>query len=121
MEKSYVGMANCFFCNKPSMILIDRRLRNTLPMNVGVIDMTPCSECRSYMDKGVILISIKDDTKEEDMKGPQPNPYRTGGWVVMTDEAVERLFPTEFSKAAIKMRFMFIEDSVWNHLKIPRG
>lgn len=121
MDKSYVGMTNCFFCNEPSMILLDRRLKNTLPRNCGVVDMTPCSKCDGYMQQGVILISISDDTTKEDMKGPMPNPYRTGGWVVVTREYVERAFSGSMLDFALSNKFMFITDEAWDAIGLPRG
>jgi hypothetical protein len=120
-EKSYVGMAQCFFCNEDSVILLDRRLKNSLPMRVGVIDMTPCNKCADLMKKGIILISISNDTTEEQMQGPMPNPYRTGGWCVVTQDAVERAFDGKFREFAIEKRFLFINDEAWEHLGLPKG
>jgi len=121
-DKSYVGMARCYFCGEPSTILLDRRLKDSLPHDAGVIDMQPCSKCAEYMKHGIILMSISDDTTEEQMKGPIPNPYRTGGWCVVKDEAVKRIFE-ESSKIlafTLEHRFAFITDSAWNLLSLPR-
>ena len=121
-EKSHVGMAKCFFCLEPGMILLDRRLKKSLPRDCGVVDMTPCSKCNDYMKQGIILISISDDTTKEDMKGPIPNPYRTGGWVVVKQEAVERFGVGDaLLDFAIKHRFAFIADAAWLHLGLPMG
>lgn len=129
-EKSYVGMSNCYFCGKPNQVLIDKRLRNTLTSNMGVIDMTPCSECDGHMRKGIIVISIADDTTAEEMKSKKiekygkvvgslpPNPVRTGGWAVITQEYAERITegqPT-YRKFALEKRFMFITSEAWNLL-----
>ena len=133
MEKSYVGMTQCYFCLGDKDILLDRRLRNSLPRQVGVTDMSPCSECEDYMAQGIILISISDDTTEEDMKGEPimkhgrevgmspPNPYRTGGWCVVREEAVERIFSGDYLKFALAKRFCFIVDEAWDKLGLPRG
>jgi hypothetical protein len=101
------------------MILLDRRLKNTLPRNCGVVDLTPCSKCSEYMVKGVIVVSIKNDTTEESMKGPIPNPYRTGGWAVVTDDFVKRAFTGVPLEAALKNRFMFVTDEAWIRLGLP--
>ena len=129
MEKSHVGMSNCYFCGKAgATILLDRRLRPTLEREVGVIDMTPCSECSDYMKQGIIVMSIADDTTADEMKSKEiekygrvvghspPNPYRTGGWAVVKQEAVERFADGEYLDFAIQKRFMFITSSAWNML-----
>ena len=130
MEKSYVGMSNCYFCGKAgSTLLLDKRLRPTLEREVGVIDMEPCSECAGYMKQGIIVMSIADDTTPEEMKGEEienrfgrvvgrkpPNPYRTGGWAVVKQEAVERFADGEYLKFAVEKRFMFITSTAWNQL-----
>ena len=79
-DKSYVGMFNCFFCGGAAGVLLDRRLKNTLPHNVGVINREPCSKCAEYMKQGIILISVKNND----------STYRTGGWWVVKEEAVRR-------------------------------
>lgn len=125
-EKSHVGMANCYFCGEPSIILLDTRivkgeLNKSLPRDCGVVNMEPCSKCEKLMDAGVILITVKsesfDDIERErqdfladrnNYDGPAgnlkkpfiPNPYRTGGWFVVRDEMLERM-REDVSDAAI--------------------
>ena len=113
-ELSYVGMNTCYFCNEPSEILLDRRMRNTLPRNVGVMNMRPCTKCEDLMKQGILLISIKNDTQG-------PNPYRTGGWVIIKQEAIERMLDGHFLKFALEHRFMFINDEVWDAMGLPRN
>ena len=121
MEKSHVGYNNCYFCGKINEILLDRRLRKTLHSNMGVMNMRPCNECAEYMEQGIILMSIRDSTTAEEMKGPIPNPYRTGGWIVIRQEALERIFQGEYLESALKHRFAFITDEAWDRLGFPRG
>lgn len=119
-EKSHVGMFNCYFCGEAAGVLLDRRLQKTLPSDVGVIDTTPCSKCKNLMKKGIILISIKDDTTEEEMHKKIPNPYRTGGWAVITENAFLRIFDGDMQKWGLKHRFLFITDGAWDMIKLPR-
>lgn len=138
MTKSYVGMTNCFYCNGAKDILIDRRLKDSLETYVGVVDTEPCNECNQWMQKGVILISIKNETTEEEMKPVvkevrgrygrteevtlPPNPYRTGKWAVIKDEAIERWpVPQELIDYALNHRFMFLTDEVWERFGLPEG
>ena len=112
-ELSHVGMNTCYFCNEPSEVLLDRRLKKTLPRNIGVMNMRPCTKCEDLMKQGILLISIKNDTQG-------PNPYRTGGWVIIKQEAVERMFNGDFLKFALEHRFMFINDEAWDAMGLPR-
>ncbi|MHC4951494.1 MAG: hypothetical protein ACYTEU_11005, partial [Planctomycetota bacterium] len=96
-------MTNCYFCNEPDSILLPgsatKKFKEAglaaedgeMKPNIGVLDMTPCSKCADFMKKGIILISIKDDTTEKQMKASISNPYRTGAWCVVKQEAVERM------------------------------
>ena len=79
MEKSYVGMGVCYFCGKPKEIILDRRIRNVLP-KTACYNQEPCDECKKLMKLGVIVISVRDGEKG-------PDPYRTGRWFVVKDEA----------------------------------
>lgn len=60
------------------------------------------------MKKGTIFISVKDGESGD-------NPYRTGGWIVLKQEAVDKLFKDKPPKIA------FVEDTLWDNLGFPRG
>jgi hypothetical protein len=70
------------------------------------------------MKQGIILITIdgaKSDPGWE--KSDMPNPYRTGGFFVVKEEAVERLFSHQEALAfAKKHRWLFIEHEVAEQL-----
>src|SRR6185503_11177954 len=104
--KQFVAMPNCFFCNESKdEILLSRRLEDISALDNKVIDMEPCTKCRDFMSQGVIFCSVKDG----EMTSNPNNPYRTGGWWVMKEEAAVRIFPEYDFK---KNRFVFIEDSL---------
>jgi hypothetical protein len=105
-------------------IVLDRRLKNSLPMNCGVINDEPCNDCKKWMEQGIIFISINDNTTDEEMRskdGMPPNPYRTGKWAVIKDEAVKQLINGTMLDFALKHRFIFITDGAWNAIGIPVG
>lgn len=52
---------------------------------VGIADHF-CEECDGYAKQGIIIVTI-DESKTEDRK----NPWRTGGFFVVTDSYIERL------------------------------
>lgn len=112
---SHVGMANCYLCNKPKSVLLDRRLRNTLPKN-AVYDKEPCDQCKDYMKQGVIIIGVRDNEQDHE------NPYRTGEWAVIKPEAVERMpLNEEVKKDVLNKRVMFMEQSVIKKLGLDKA
>ena len=142
-EKSHVGMARCFFCGKEDQILLETRfdpatghLRQTLPRDCGVVNMIPCHECEGYMKQGILLMSVRAGEMnvvekerydhEIAMKGERhprpfiPNPFRTGGWCVVKQEAVERMLVEPLLSQVLRCRWCFVEDDVWNAVGLPR-
>lgn len=77
----------------------------------------PCDNCKEMMKIGVILISI-DDKKTKD----ENDPYRTGGWVVVREAAIHRIFPAgEKRDRLLEERAGYLTDEVWDAIKLPRG
>jgi hypothetical protein len=66
------------------------------------------------MKRGIILVSIRDGESESG----SDNPYRTGGWIVVTEDAIKRICtdPSHF----LEKRFGFVEDTMWDYLGFPR-
>lgn len=115
-DRSHVGMSVCFYCGKDDAVILHRRLAQVLPRR-AVYDKRPCKECASHMEQGVILISVDEEKSGGDMK----NPYRTGGFAVVRDEAIERMVnPPELRKQILEARVAFIPDEVWKHLGLPQ-
>lgn len=84
----------------------------------AVYNREPCAKCAEYMKQGIILISADPDKSEDN------NPWRTGGWCVVKEEFVQRLkslMQAELVDRSLECRFAFIEDQVWDSLKLPRG
>lgn len=109
-ERSHVAMTLCYLCNEPKDILLHRQLRPVL--QTGVYDKEPCDKCKEYMRQGIILISVKDGESGD-------NPYRTGIWVVVREEAVKHMFEgQEILNSVLQRRMSFIEDTVCERLGI---
>lgn len=118
-----VALTRCFYCGEGDRILLNKVLTEHMAKRVEsahncVLDMEPCNKCKELMGKGVILITIdvaKSDPNwntnpDADKSNWMPNPYRTGGFFVITDDAVKRIIDNEEMAAwALKHRFMFIE------------
>ena len=112
-DKSYVGMMNCFFCNKPKGVILDRRIRETLPKN-AVYDKEPCDECKELMKSGIIIISVRDGESGD-------NPYRTGFWCVVKEQMIKDLISDEqFKNDILNKRVLFIEDSTVEQIGLKK-
>lgn len=126
----------CFYCQKPKEVVLlgamspDRRDKlfgpghsshSDTPYSAeapreAVYNMEPCDECNDFMEKGIIFISV-DPAKSGD---DHLNPWRSGGWCVVTENAVQRLFTGTRLSSVMHRRFVFVEDEVWNKIGLPR-
>ena len=125
MKKSHVALTRCFFCGEADKILLASKYYNTKegmepvhdlePLNNKVVDLDPCPKCTDWMKKGIILIGFDPKLSEPNWnKGGIPNPYRTGQFTVLKEEAFDRIFhggkdAAEFAK---KHRWIFVEEEV---------
>lgn len=105
----------CFFCNEPkNEIVLPGRLPGDVeaPRNV-VWNHVPCSTCEEHMGNGIIIISVRDGETGN-------NPYRTGGWAVVKDDAVSRLIGNaELLQQVLAKRVMFMENKTWEQIGLP--
>jgi len=123
MDKSHVGMTRCFYCGEHDKILLDKRLRGTLPRDCGVVDMEPCAKCEDYMKQGIMLIEINEPKDGKipiheltDRRGnivqKIPNPDRTGRMSVIREEAYNNIFVGEAGELGRKYRWTFVSKEV---------
>lgn len=110
-----VALTKCYFCQKDDQIILNTRLTpecasSVEAMNGKTLNLEPCRECAGYMEQGIILITI-DPAKSGAgwEKAALPNPYRTGGWFVLREAAVARMFTGEALAFALKHRWIFIK------------
>jgi len=127
------GMELCFFCNEPKGVVlwgklkgetrrvlqesgIKDRVDGEAPSKV-VLDREPCGACKGLMKKGIILISVREPKDREEEK----NPYRTGGWCVVTEEAIRRwIEPGGLLASILESRVSFLPDDAWDLIGLPR-
>lgn len=106
----------CFLCGEESgeIILPGRLPGDQKAPHTGVWHKHPCPKCVEWQKQGVIFISVKAGEAGD-------NPYRTGGWCVIKDAAVERLPVDDKLKAdVLKSRVCFMEDQAWDFFGFPR-
>jgi hypothetical protein len=131
----FVALAKCFFCGESGDLLIHKSMRDISAINGKVIHMEPCSKCKEYMKQGIIFITI-DSAKSDanwhvppanhdlprinafgreipgSARGFIPNPYRTGGFFVVKEEAVRKFTNEPMLANVLKHRWTFIEHEV---------
>lgn len=109
----------CFFCGaqKNEIVLLGAACLGEAPMTGHLAgDLEPCDDCGEVMKHGVILISCRTDTPDDQ----KDNPVRTGGWVAVSDDAVRRWFG-ESAEHLLKSRVGFLADDAWDKIGLPRG
>lgn len=106
----------CFFCLEPkNEVLIPGALPNDMPAPQNAVwDWEPCEKCKDWMERGILLISFS-----ESLTSDMTNPYRTGGWVVVKEDAVVRMLDKATARKAREVRFLFVTDEAWEALGLP--
>ena len=107
----------CFLCQKDTgtISLMGRMRDDAQAPHKMTLNKEPCDECKKLMSMGVILISTKNGESGD-------NPYRTGGWCAIKEEAVQRMVSdTNVLASILKSRVAFLPDEVWDLLGLPRG
>ncbi len=113
------AIPRCYFCGaaKNTVILAGRLPGDQEAPRDAVWDKEPCDKCAGYMEQGIILISVD----EKRSKDPQ-NPYRTGGWAVVTEDFIRRIVqPPELADGICKVRVAFVPDVAWQMLGLDKA
>jgi len=124
--------AKCFYCQKNTadLLLLGKLPGDAEAPREATYHMDPCDECKGYMKRGIILIEVKDEAEMdkvederrswknqydhlEDRKKPFPgyfipNPYREGGWWVVSEDFVKRALTPELAEYLLKTRWCFV-------------
>ena len=108
-NKSHVGMSLCYYCGESKEVLLDRRLRNTLP-HAAVYDREPCDDCQKLMEQGVMFIGVRNGEEGD-------NPHRTGHmWVIKDDAVADIVQPAELLAGILKQRVAFVDEETCDAL-----
>ena len=106
----------CFYCQEDdgTVVLPGMLKGGGEAPHRAVWTKEPCPTCKGHMAHGVILIAVRDGESGE-------NPYRTGPWVVISENWVNRVVKPPMRESLLSRRVAFIEDAVWAQLGLPRG
>lgn len=113
------SVAQCFFCmeDKNEVVLFGMLRGDVEAPRQACIDYEPCDKCAAIMQAGIILVSVRAG---EEQKEDNKNPYRTGGWVALKEEALRRIItPPEVVDHILRTRFAFVPDDAWVRLGLP--
>lgn len=113
------SLEQCFFCMEPKGLILFGRLRGEdkeAPRQI-YLNKEPCDKCKGWMDKGVLLISVNEKLSDD-----MENPYRSGGWCVVSEDCIRRMFiPKERADDVLERRAAFVSDEAWDKVGLPRG
>lgn len=123
-ERQHVALTKCFYCGGSNELLLATRYyrdanghmqpaKDLAPLNGAVVSQRPYQECEGFMKQGLIVISTRDGETGD-------NPYRTGGFWVLKDEAIERIFG-KAAEPVLKRRCCFMENSMAKQLGFPNA
>lgn len=96
----------CYFCGKDKEVVLLGYNGGKEAPREAYFDKEPCDKCLGHMEQGIICLSVKDDDPD----------YRTGGFVVVKDDALEKIFDSKSFKAAAETRSCLITDSAWEQI-----
>lgn len=104
------SMGQCFYCGEAdgSIILPGKMKGDMEAPRQACWSKEPCPQCKEWMAKGIIFISVKDGETGD-------NPYRTGRFAVVKEEAVRRFITSpDALEDVCKRRVCFMEDTSWD-------
>lgn len=109
-EKSFVGMSNCFICGEVKELLLDRRLKPSLPQS-AVYNKEPCDKCKKIMKVGILFVGVKNGEYEK--AEDKNNPYRTGQIIGIKEDAFMQMpINKELKQEIFKKRLCYMEEDV---------
>lgn len=92
----------------------DNWTREPVGDNEHIHEVRVCDTCEGYMKQGIVLISIRDGDEGKE------NPYRTGGFAVVKDDAIKRIVNDDkLTDSIIRRRMCMIPTAAWNMMGLP--
>lgn len=90
-----VAMTFCYWCGKENGIAIGSRFvscKDKWKTKYVFTGYEPCDECKSNMDKGFTIMEVEEKPLFKNQPEIQKGIYPTGFFVVITNEAKDKLF-----------------------------
>ena len=96
-----VALTFCFWCGKETGIAIGNKLtdcKNKWKTKYVFSGYEPCDECKEKMAKGFTIMIAQDKPIFEGQPEMQKGVYPTGDWLVISNEAKERMSSIDTDK-----------------------
>ena len=136
------SVCKCWYCLQESTgLILAGEIKGDREMpHEGVYDMNPCDKCKGFMERGIILIGVKDDAEMEKVEDARqewfrkydhlsrarkpypgyfiPDPHRSGGWWLVSEDFVRRVFDN-VAESVCEKRFAFISQDAADKIGLP--
>lgn len=117
----------CFYCGESSGVALLGQLKDDAEApREAIFDMEPCSQCKEYMEQGVMVIVVEDgdEARAREQKQEHQRRYagsttlppfipqlrRTGYRAVLRDEALRRVLGDK-AESVVASRYAIIEET----------
>lgn len=100
-----VAMSLCGYCGEPMGVALGGKDVDKIGEKGAVFSGEPCDTCKHNMEIGIMIVEVQDG--QEGVS----NPYRTGKYIVITEESFRRIF--KVAKKDKASRFFYMEQSLF--------
>jgi hypothetical protein len=109
-------ICKCYLCgnDKNEIALLGNNYKSEAPLS-GVIDKEPCDQCKAWMQRGIIIIGV-----DVDKSRVGEEPYRSGHYIVLKEEAAHKLFNPEILPDVLKARVVFMPANMIQELGLDK-
>lgn len=112
------SLIQCYLCGESKGVALLGKLKGDVeaPRHV-CLDKEPCDTCKEHMKTGVILIGVLGtfNPKYDD------EPYRTGEFLVVTEDFVKRNITGAIGDQILKARVSFIDQRIAKEIILQSG
>lgn len=103
-----VAMSLCGYCGEPMGVALGGKNVDKIGEKGAVFSGEPCDTCKHNMELGIMIVETQDG--QEGVS----NPYRTGRYIVITEESFRRIF--KMAKKDKTSRFFYMEQSLFEKI-----
>lgn len=100
-----VAMSLCGYCGEPMGVALGGKDVDKIGEKGAVFSGEPCDTCKHNMEIGIMIVETQDGQEYVS------NPYRTGRYIVITEESFRRIF--KMAKKDKTSRFFYMEQSLF--------
>lgn len=103
-----VAMSLCRYCGEPMGVALGGKSVDDIGAKGAVFSDEPCDTCKHNMEIGIMIVETQD--KQDGVS----NPYRTGRYIVITEDSFKRIFT--INKKDKLSRFFYMEESLFERV-----